>query len=407
MARLATAGPLFSACRPAEENCLGPIHYPKVDVSGTQCPRQKGRMSEPLPAGRRPLRRSILTGHRWLSIGAAIFWLLQALTGIAIVFHWEIADAQLSSAHRPADFAAIERRIDALEAEQAGSKATTVWTTGSDSNRFNIYLEGPDGESRSVRVLGDGTVIDRPRKDETRLMGFLVDFHHDLLGSWGSWIVAISGMLLCSNLVLGLVAAWPKRGTRRRALVPTRKGPPAARLYSWHRAVGLWAVVPALVIAATGTLMKFEDGVSSLIGAEGVELPANPAAGPPVGFAEAAKAATGAVPGSTLTQVAWPKDGDATFYTRVNAPGEIRRAYGDTRVLVDANDGTVRGVFPIGEAEPARAFMSALFPLHTGEAGGLVGRLLSIAVGVWLVTMIVAGLMLWLKRRKPRPQASA
>lgn len=368
---------------------------------GTQSAAHLVRMKPSLAAGRTPIRQSILTIHRWLGLGAAVFWLLQALTGIAIVFHWEIGDARLSSAHRTADFAAIERRIDALIAEDPGSKVTTVWTTGSDRDRFNIYLESPDGESRSVRVLGDGTVIDRPRKDETRLMGFLVDFHHDLLGSWGSWIVAISGILLCSNLVLGLIAAWPKRGTWRRALTPAQKGPPAARLYSWHRAVGLWAVLPALVIAATGTLMKFEEGVGSLIGAKGVELPANPPAGPPIGFARAAKAAVYAVPGSSLTQVAWPQDGDATYYARVNAPGEIRRAYGDTRVLIDANSGAVRGVFPIAEAEPARAFMSALFPIHTGEAGGLVGRLLSIAVGLWLVTMIVAGVLLCLKRRKP------
>lgn len=46
--------------------------------------------------------------------------------------------------------------------------------------------------------------------------------------------------------------------------------------------------------------------------------------------------------------------------------------------------------------------MSALFPIHTGEAGGIVGRLLSIVIGLWLITMIVAVVLLWAKRRKPR-----
>lgn len=357
-------------------------------------------MSEPLSAGRKPLRRSILAIHRWLSLGAAIFWLLQALTGIAIVFHWEITDARLSNAYPATDLPAIERRIAALAAED-GSEPTTIWTTGSGGDRYNIYLESDAGASRSIRVLGDGTVVDRPRDDESRLMDFLIGFHHDLLGSWGSWIVAISGALLCSNLILGLVAAWPGRGTWRRALTPTQRGPRAARLYSWHRALGLWAVLPALVIAATGTLMKFEDGLGTIIGAEPVSLPANPSGGDHIDFAQAARAALDAVPGSSLTKIAWPKDGDATYYVRVNAPGEIRRAYGDSYVLIDANNGAVRGVFPIAEAAPARAFMSALFPLHTGEAGGVAGRILSIAVGLWLVTMIVAGVLLWFRRRKP------
>ncbi|AJA08086.1 hypothetical protein SKP52_05805 [Sphingopyxis fribergensis] len=362
-------------------------------------------MTAPATPAQPSPRRRILTLHRWLSLGAAIFWLLQAITGILIVFHWEITDRSISAIHRPTDLAAIERRIETLAPPESGGKVTTIWTTAGLADRYTIYLEDKDGESRKVRIAGDGTIIDTPRENDSDIMGFLVGFHHDLLGSWGSWIVSISGVLLCSNLMLGLVAAWPRPGTWRIAIKPATRGPAAARLYSWHRAVGLWAVVPALVIAATGTLMKFEDGFGEMIGAAPVSLPANPATNPPVGFVTASSAALAAIPGSSLTQVAWPKDGDATYRIRVRAPGEIRRAYGGSIVLVDANDGSVRGTYPIAEAEPARAFMSALFPIHTGEAGGTMGRLLSIAIGLWLITMIVAGVMLWIKRRKPRAKS--
>lgn len=348
------------------------------------------------------LRRILLKAHRWLSLGAAIFWLMQALTGIAIVFHWEITDAGIAGAHRPTDLAALERRIAALAPAGGDVAVKSVWTAAGAADRYNINLEDAAGDGRAVRVAGDGTQLHVARDGEDGLMGFLVGFHHDLLGSWGSWIVSISGLLLCSNLILGLVAAWPKRGTWRLALRPATRGPAAARLYSWHRAVGLWAVIPALVIAATGTMLKFEDGVGDLIGAQSVSLPANPPVGDPIGFATAARAALAAIPGSSLTAVTWPKANDATWRIRLRAPGEIRRAYGNSIVLVDANSGAVRGVYPIAQAEPARAFMSALFPIHTGEAGGIIGRLLSIAIGLWLVTMIVAGTLLWLRRRKPR-----
>jgi len=357
-------------------------------------------MTRPSPP--RTARRSILAVHRWLSLGAAVFWLLQAISGILIVFHWETRDRSLSDIHRATDLAAIERRIDALAPAGSGEKVTTIWTSGGLADRYAIYLEDRQGESRTVRIAGDGTILDAPDGNADAIMSFLVGLHHDLLGSWGSWIVAISGLLLCSNIVLGLVAAWPKRGTWRRALTPPSRGPAAARLYGWHRAIGLWAAIPALAIAATGTAMKFEESLGKLVGAVPVELPAIAPTREPVGFAVAAGAALGAIPGSTLTQAAWPADDDATYRFRLHAPGEIRRAYGDSIVLVDANDGQVRGTFPIDEGAPARAFMSALFPIHTGEAGGLAGRLLSVAIGLWLATMIVLGFRLWLRRRKAR-----
>lgn len=348
------------------------------------------------------LRRRVLTVHRWLSLGAAVFWLLQAITGVLIVFHWEIADASLSTIHRPINLHAIEQRVDALV--EPGGQIGAVWTTGGLSDRYEIDFEDKDGVGRTVRIAGDGTIIDTPSVSGATAMAFLVGFHHDLLGTWGSWVVSLSGILLCTNLLLGLAAAWPKRGTWRLALKPATRGPDVARLYSWHRAVGLWAVIPALVIVATGTLMKFEDGVGTMVGEAPVTLPANPVSGPPIGFATAATVALAAIPDSTLVQVAWPRQDDATYRVRVRAPGEIRRAYGGSIVLVDANTGAVRVVHPIADAEPARAFMSALFPIHTGEAGGLIGRLLTLAIGLWLIVMIAAGGLLWLKRRRAKPQ---
>lgn len=365
-------------------------------------------MTAPSAPVRPQLRRRVLTVHRWLSLGAAVFWLLQAISGVLIVFHWEINDALVPGEHRPTDLAAIERRIDALAADGSGVSAASLWTTAGYPDRYNLFLDVAEGEGRSIRIAGDGTELNAMPSSESTPMGVIVVFHHELLaGETGSWIVTVSGLLLLTNLGLGLATAWPRRGWWRASLKPSSKGPPAARLYSWHRAVGLWAVAPALAMVGAGTLIKFEHSVGELIGAEAVALPPNPPAGEPVGFATAAGAALAAIPGSTLTSVTWPADDDATYRVLVRAPGEIRRAYGGSIVLVDANTGGVRGVYPIADAEPARAFMSALFPIHTGEAGGLIGRLLVLALGLWLISMIVMGALLWAKRRKQRARRAA
>src|SRR3546814_7369412 len=92
----------FSA-RAAGPGRLDPSPGHEVDVFRSSRTRQGGRMSTtvqqtcatPRPTPRPTLRNRMLTVHRWLSLGAAAFWLLQAFLGILIVFPWEITDDAL------------------------------------------------------------------------------------------------------------------------------------------------------------------------------------------------------------------------------------------------------------------------------------------------------------------------
>src|SRR3546814_20602917 len=133
--------------------------------------------------------------------------------------------------------------------------------------------------------------------------------------------------------------------------------------------------------------------IGTLIGAEPVLLPANPPRGPAVGFAAVASGALGVIPGSTLTNVTWPEEGDATYRVLLRAQGEIRRAYGGSIVLGDANDGTVRGLSQRADAPPSRAVLRALCQLHTREQPGGGGWLPSLNIRLGLVTIM------WLRGR--------
>lgn len=351
-------------------------------------------------------RSGIVKLHRWLGLVAAAFWLLQAVTGTLIVFHWEMRDAAISDIHRPTDLAGIERRLAVLAPEGTSAAIGSMWTTAGLPDRYDIYYTDADGADQSARILGDGTVLGGTDTLVGGLLDTMVGLHHDLLsGPTGDWIVAISGSLLVSNLIAGLIVAWPRRGTWSIALKPIGKGPVAARLYSWHRAAGLWLVLPMLLVAITGTLLKFPDGVTKLLGAQTPSLPAVATAGPPVGFAAAVAAALKTMPGSALVSVSFPTAEDATYQVRLRTPQEMRHAYGASRVLIDANDGTVRGSFPIVAASTGTQAFNAIVPIHTGQAAGLIGRLLILTIGLCLIAMIATGLLLWAKRRKKKKTA--
>ena len=343
--------------------------------------------------------------HRWLSLAAALVWLVQAVTGTILSFHFEIEDALLATNSPPTDLAAIEQRIDDLASSEKGAATNWIWTTAGLSDRYVINFTTGDGETRFARINGAGeTLRDRAATDHSFLT-LVREIHLTLAaGVPGHWILATTGTLLVTNLVFGLVVAWPRRGRWRHALRFSAEGNRCAKTYSWHRAFGLWGAIPALFVAGTGTLTLFEHPIEDLLGVEAVDLPSIPQQGEGVGFAAAATAAVAAIPGSRFVGTTLPSTQDASYHAWVRAPGELYRGgYGGSLVIVNANDGSIRGAYPATEHDAARALIASFYPLHTGEAAGTIGRVFVMFVGLWLTALIVLGLLLWI-RRTLRPQ---
>ncbi|MEO8195108.1 MAG: PepSY-associated TM helix domain-containing protein [Thermoanaerobaculia bacterium] len=357
------------------------------------------------------LRPGIVLAHRWASLLAALFWLLQTATGTFAVFHWEIDDAMVAGASRPLDLAAIEHRAAELAAPGSGRHVDSIWSTAGVPNRFDIFLEAtPPDRGRVVRVDGAGTVL-RTRSDGERIAaGGLVDsvvlLHQTLLaGDAGKWIVGASGLLLLGNLAFGAVLAWPRPGQWGRALRPAGAQAGPARLYAWHRALGLWAMLPAACLVAAGVLLAFETTTERLVAASPVDPPAfaTPAGSAPViGMAEAVQIALARFPGAALSGIGFPSTASSLWSVRLRQADELRRAYGKTRVYVSAVDGRVVAEFDALASTAGRRLMDSLFSFHTGEMAGLPGRIAVAGIGIWLVTMTVLGLRLWSARRRLR-----
>ena len=296
-----------------------------------------------------------------------------------------------------------------------GRRIDSIWTSAGAADRFDIFLVAtPPDRDRVVRVDGDGNVLRTRGADERFAHGGLVEslvrLHQTLLaGETGRTIVGVSGLLLLSNLVLGALVAWPRAGTWRRALRPAAAGAGAAKLYSWHRALGLWALLPAACLATAGVFLAFEEGTERLIHPAPVDPPSltMPAGElPRVGLAEAVRSALARYPGAALSGIGFPSAETAWWAIRLRQPGELRRAYGKTRVYVSAVDGAVGADFDALASGAGRRFVDSLFAFHTGEMGGMPGRIAVLAIGLWLLTMGTLGIRLWWARRSPHRDPS-
>ena len=342
--------------------------------------------------------------HRIVSLAFALLWLIQAATGTLLTFRWELDDAALAGASVPLDPAALSARIAALRA--GGSDVSSVWASGGDPDRFDIF-HSRGGVDTTTRVDGRGAIL-RERTDapvaDGGIWDTLIHIHYSLLaGDIGEWFMGLTGVLLLTNLILGLKLAWPRKRWAT-ALFQRPRGGVVARTYGWHRTLGLWVGVPAAALVTAGVLLSFEPQAEAVLGAEHREPdPPAVAASARIDAAAAMRIALARYPGSTLSGLSLPSDEARRFRFRLNAPGETNRIYGATVVTL-AEDGRVIYDHDARASGAGRWTFDMIYPFHTGQAGGLVGRLLTLVIGLWLVTMIVFGTRLWWLRR-PKPKA--
>jgi len=353
------------------------------------------------------MRSFLRTAHKYLSLAFALLWLLQAATGTLLVFRGELDDAMLHGPDQPLNPATFGAAVTRIAAERTPSVLTFVLASEGSRNRFDLLFENPDGRTRVVRIDGVGDLVaDRPRDHDYPAPGLFqtaLDLHESLFaGQRGMWFVGISGLLLLSNIIMGLIMAWPARGqTWRRVLLPGAAGSLPAKLFKWHRALGLALAAFAIAIVATGVLQEYP--VDDWMGVQRPEpAPRTSALPPAVPFGDALTTAFVLHPGAPIALIQMPGADHPWYNIRVREDGDSRRVFGWTSVFVDAHDRSVLLDRKAADLPANEKVYNSFYSIHTGEFFGLGGRIAVLAVGFWLLTMSVLGLLLWWTRRRAR-----
>ena len=352
--------------------------------------------------------RSILRSiHKYVGLTFVLLWVLQAATGVALVFHGEIDDALLQGSSRPLTPLVFGPAVANLAATHPQSRLTYIMASEGSPNRFDLQFTNATGRTDVIRVDGEGSILrERPQNYDYPSPGLFqmaLDFHETLFsGDRGAWFLGLSGALLFSNLLFGLLLAWRTRTqTWGRVLLPGLAKTFAANVYKWHRALGLLLVLPAMFLVSLGVLQEWPADQWL-----GIHLPTPMAHATtqthlvPVGTA--IDTALAHYPTATLSLVAMPSADEPWYRIRLRRPGELARVYGATSLYVDAHDGEVllnRDAFKLPVNEK---IYNAIYPIHTGGFAGPAGRTVVLVLGLWLIAQAVLGLFLWQARRKRR-----
>ncbi len=273
----------------------------------------------------------------------------------------------------------------------------------------------PEGEAwvtlvdpRTARVTGEHRDDHNCAPGGGSFMSLMLQVHTALLlGPHGVHVVGAVAVLALLSVVSGLWLWWPPTGRLRHALAFKWNGSRARRLYDLHKHAGFCSACALIVLLGTGLYLTWPKPIEAAVSlvspfaAWPGDVRSEPAAGrAPLSLSQAVAAADLVFSDGQIMGVSLPAGPADTYCVRRRAPGEVTRAYTHRQVWIDQYSGGVRAVTDPRTYNAGTKFLEWQYPVHSGEAFGLVGELAVFAAGLVPALLFVTGIIRWRAKRR-------
>lgn len=356
--------------------------------------------------------------HLYLGLSAGFLIVLLGLTGSLGVYHQELdvlLNPRLYIEQPQGKYQSLDKIMAAvqaahptrygswtLEMPDSAHGMVTVWYEKPQETYFEYYaplmvsVNPYTAEVVASRFFGQTT------------MTWLLDMHTQLrLDRLGWHIVGILGLLLMVSVGTGLYLWWPSDGRFWQALMISRNAGMMRFVFDMHRCIGLFSVLALLVLAFTGVQLSYPGLMETVFGLSDMghgnsAAPVFSTAVPnqrPVRLEAAEFIARGPFPRATLRRVTTPLGETGAYRINLRQSDEINRKHPYTTVWIDRWSGHIKAVRNPGNFSWAEKLSSWMWPLHTGEALGPLGRLLWFLAGFAPLCLYLSGLLSYLHRQ--------
>lgn len=349
-------------------------------------------------------RRLWVTVHRWLGLTVGLILLVAAVSGSAMLVldHLdEVLNERLFHVPGPlaVDYPAV---LSGVRVEVGPNAALTLRPPRAQSESFQAIVAG---EWRGTIYLNPqtGEVLGRRAATEG-LMGFLFTLHSSLFaGETGRAALTLAALAYLFMFATGVYLWWPVRW--RQALTVRWSAGGVRALFDWHRVSGVALGLVVLVSVTSGAYMAWPPIAKSVSVLSGAPLSAPPriTGGPPDGqtVGLAVRRSLEAFPGAVVGYVQVPAAADQPIRVRLRLSDDPH-PNGLTSVWFDPATAKVLQVNRWTELDPGTRAYAYIYPLHTGELGGLPWTVTTFIVGLALAAYSVTGVLLWWRRRSRR-----
>ncbi len=362
------------------------------------------------------MRAIMILLHKYIGLFLGLLLSITGISGSLVVFDRELDEflaPETANFARAESLASIELALDnAAAAVDNGSSPTRImlgrdlaaphivrFPAPADSpGPIEVSIDPGTAQALAVRTWGEYPVT------------WFYHLHLSFFGGVvGEYLVGIMGFCMLFFSVSGIVIWWPKKGRWRRALTIKRNAGAFRFNFDLHKTVGVYFTPLFLMLALTGMEIVWHEPAEKLVSAflpvteiaEPASLERNV---PRVSADLVAASAQEIFPDSAIMRIYMPDTADATFSVTFKHPEEPWAEYARSSVTVDQYSGEVLSVWDGRKAPAGNVFLDWLFPLHNGDALGLIGRWLVFISGLLPALLFGTGLYMWWRKRKPEKQ---
>lgn len=381
---------------------------------------------------RRKTRRKLwLDVHLWLGLALGLLLSIYGLTGSILVFHAEIDEwlnADLRTVTRPSESGNYRPLPELIRAGRAAMPQPAKLTFGTYPRNpeaafaLSYSLPISQGATESWQVYVDPYTA---RVTGKRLMnrsgswmpatfiGFIFTLHYALLlpGEISTIVVGVSGALLIISVLTGLIVWWPLTGKWLQALTFKHNAGRQRFNFDLHKTSGFYTTLVMLPVLFSGVYMVLPYNVVPVL-----ELFS------PVTYRYWFRSTP--EPGHEFISMAdavsrarelYPKGRPHWIYG-INGGGDPRATYTVCLDDVDRPGSWLQRVCVVMDrytgafldiddpalpsATAGEIFTHWQWPLHSGQAFGLTGRILVFLTGLACPVLFVTGVIRWLQKRR-------
>ncbi|WP_406828177.1 PepSY-associated TM helix domain-containing protein [Microbulbifer sp. ARAS458-1] len=371
------------------------------------------------------MRKTFFVLHKYAGLTLGLLLSLIGLTGSLLVFDHALDETlapqtvTFNPSDRPASYSEI---LAAAQAAVPGNpEPTRLMTQRQPGSPHVVRFPTPEGAPGPIEVSVSPTDAEvlavRGWGTTEYTMTWLYRLHYTLLaGKNGKTVVGFMGLLLMVFCISGVVLWWPKlrhSGTRdwKRAFSISRTGNRFRFYFDIHKVFGIYFLPLLLMISFSGVTLVFPTQVEAVVGSlfKVEPRPALPGSrvisGTPISPDMAVTIGEEVFPGGVLKRIYLPRNSEDSYGVTFRAEGEAWTNYGASFARLDQYTGEVLLTQKVTEIPLGNKILRWQFPLHNGDALGIVGRWLVLLAGLVPALLFGTGLYLWWQKRRLKTQA--